>query len=356
MNTVSFASHWDNTNKHLQHTPSSSSFSDKIKSTAWNLLLLPRISGKIMNRQLLPDIRPERKAESKELFQKFWFGPISEQNQKLRDHFTVEQKSITTPDGAMLNAYWMRRKDAPEDTQTIIYFNGRLQLATAKRNNWLLEKSVESGTPFNFVFFEYRGVGDSIGTFTGTNDLIIDGSSIVQWVREGLRIPPEQIHFYGYSLGGSVAVATKALDPHLTGRLVNERSFASLEKIVTTWLNRLGQTASMIAYMITSEGYDINPAKEFTKLKGPSLVVYIPKDQIIPENAALHNRVPKALSLCLDVKPEYETEAKKNPHSAPLEYFSNADRITHFLFGPQKPKTSSFPPFAFFQKLVGYGR
>lgn len=356
MNAVTFKASWDNTNNHLQRTPSNSynsSFLDKIKSTAWTLSLLPHISGKIMNRQLMPPISLQRKNDSKEHFQTFWFGPISEQNRELRKHFTVEKKSITTPDGANLDAFWIKRKDAREDIQTIIYFNGRSQLATAKRNNWLLEQSLKSDTPSNFVFFNYRGVGDSTGTFTATNDLIVDGASILQWVQKDLRVPSEQIHFYGYSLGGSVAVATKALDPeHLTGRLVNERSFASLEKIITTWFKWLGHCSVMIAYMITSEGYHINPAKEFPKLNGSSLVVYVPKDPIIRDGAALHETVPKDLSLCLDVKPEFKTKAMKQPHNAPLEWFTNADRITNFLFGSSKPKTSNFSLFTFFQKLL----
>jgi hypothetical protein len=333
---IHFQARWDDTNKHLETVPPGAlSLRVRIQNLVYSLFTItPIITGMIANRALLPPVALVHLTLSKKKFETFWFGPITEENRKIREHFTVETKSIATPDGAVLHVFWVRHKEATPESSTIVYFNGRAQLATAERNRWLLEQSIEHGIPYNFVFFDYRGIGESTGTFRAAKDLVIDGSTVIQWVREHLHVPADQIHFYGYSLGGAVSVATKALDAeHLTGRLVNERSFATFEKVIQSWFRFLGRGSTLLAKMVYSQGYRLDVDVPWKILQGKKLVVYHPKDPIIPASAGLYQIVSGDEVLLLEAKPEHQILTRFLPHNAPLDWFSTAGRITDFLFG-----------------------
>ncbi len=350
--SVHFHARWDNTNNHLQDPIPTAV--QKIGRVVYNIfsVLIPiiglvRLMGyaiqSLANRAILPaayDVTEAELAKAKNEFNAFWTGPITAENKSAREKFAMEEHTVVTPDAAALSVKLLRHKNADKRTPTVIYFNGNFAIAMRDPNPWFLQKSIEIGNPCNFVFFDYRGVADSTGTFRAAKDLLVDGSSIVQWVREYLEILPDRIHFYGKSLGGAVAVQTQALDPdNLVGAHVNERSFASLDKMIKTIFG-FGCLGKFLGWIFNNLGYSADAAAAFRKLQGQKLVVYHPEDQIIPYSASLQNEVEHDAVICLQPKVgrwegyTYADLSRCSHHNALLTWHEGAtDQIGQFLFG-----------------------
>lgn len=78
------------------------------------------------------------------------------------------------------------------------------------------------------VLFNYRGLANSTGRTTCSN-LVIDATSVLQFVHKQLGVPRARTVLVGQSLGGGVA-AQAAL--HYPGvHVCNQRSFASLPAV-----------------------------------------------------------------------------------------------------------------------------
>ncbi|MBS0620753.1 MAG: hypothetical protein JSS61_04770 [Verrucomicrobia bacterium] len=306
---VTFRARWDATSQHLR-TPEPDTL-HKVTRVFWNVLsvLIPVIGicrlagyllGRVANRLLLPAahyISDDQIRASRRHFKNAWQNPGAQ--------YIVEEHLIQTPDGAILNAHLLRHRDAGPDTPTVIHFNKNFALSTSVVIPWDLP------TPCNFVLFDYRK------PYAGTNDLIVDGSSIVQWVREGLKTSPDKIHFYGASLGGAIAAETQALDPeHLVGHHLNERSFASLDAMAGCVLGRI----------LKWQGYHLDAAGAFQKLRGKKCIVYHPHDEVIPYRASLHRAVPHAEAVRLTPLP-YDSG-----HNTPLyQYHAETQKLGEFL-------------------------
>lgn len=200
-------------------------------------------------------------------------------------HFSKSSHLITTPDGAKLNATLFSHNKADETSPTVIYFqpNGTIHKSIVSPHLWLLQHP----TPFHLVTFDYRGIG---AHFDYTTDFIIDGATMLQWVRKEIKTPDNKIHFYGYSLGGAFAIYTQALDPALTGQIVNDRSFPSLEDLIASLL---GCVSHIIVPIIKFLNLDINPLAECDKLQGNMLIVYHPEDELM-KGAHLANQAVAA--------------------------------------------------------------
>lgn len=208
-------------------------------------------------------------------------------------------------------------------------------------NHWLCQECIKNKTICNFSFFDYRGVADSKGPFKDPKNLVVDGSSIVQFVRAHLKTPPGQIHFYGVSLGGAIAAETQALDPdRLVGRHLNERSFASSDKLIKAISGSC--LGTLLSRIVKIQGYSINTVEAFDKLKGQKLVVYHPEDQAIPYSASLQQEIQHDAVICLEPRAGRretgETYAdasrRKYHHNAPATWYEGAaDRMGKFLFG-----------------------
>ncbi len=201
-----FQASWNETNQHLQ-TPESTT-TTKVKQVFWNVMsvAIPFLGlarycsykiGQMANRMTLPAahfISKNHLERAKENFNRLWLGPITDQNRLIREHYSMEPHTIKTPDGAELKATLFRHNRAIQTTPTVIYFCANFQLSI-ETPTWPLEKAIETDSVYNFVIFDYRGVGESTGTFSCARDLIVDGSSIVEWVEKYVQTPPDQIHF-----------------------------------------------------------------------------------------------------------------------------------------------------------------
>ena len=309
-----FQAQWDAPSSFLKHLPPT-----KIQNALyWGLSLNPLIGfshlvhyalGRLANRLLLPAAQKAPRVEPLSLNPLIGFShlvhyalgrlanrlllPAAHENGAARkEEFLcralknwnewpcqVTSHSVQTPDGAILDVtlivspkYRMSRKNRfsflyqKKRLPTIIQFNGNAAVSCTDSScfPWYIEQAFLRKVPYNFVFFTYRGVGKSKGTFTSPKDLVVDGYSIVQWVKAYLKTPPNQIHFYGNSLGGAVAAETQALDPEtLRGTHFNVRSFASTDQLIVEssfgrlWLRKMSRR------IFNNHGYKMNPVACF---------------------------------------------------------------------------------------------
>ncbi len=368
---VRFQARWDHTNSHLK-SPVLTTVQE-VKRIAWNIFsfLIPIIGlvrlmgygvGCLANRLILVRVNSylrsaERIAKEKE-FTDFWKGGLTPKNREVRQWFNLEEHIIATPDCAALSVRLVQHQNAVESSPTIIRFPGNAEIGVQEGNHWMFYESIRRG-PCNFVFFDYRGRREDLpGTFAATKDLTVDGSSVVQWVRKCLKTPAHQIRFYGSSLGGAVAVETQGLDPkQLTGAHLNESSFASVDKMVKAIFGA-GCLGRLIAWTVANQGYSMEAATAFEKLKGPKLVVYHPQDKVIPNSASLQKEVQHKQAICLTAK---DATLKYRPtlkyplgeetscatgsdewgnHCAPLNWYEGAyEKVSEFLFGAPVPQS-----------------
>lgn len=225
------------------------------------------------------------------------------------ENSTVEEHSIKTPDGVNLKATFYRNENVEEKGSTLIYFNP---------NGAIRDDIFVQFPTCHLVTFDYRGVADSEGELHCANDLIIDGSSIVQWVQNGLGVSSDKIHFYGRSLGGAIAANAQALDPALTGVHINDRSFSSLDKVIEAHAGD-GLISSFVTWFLNKEELNLGAVDALRKIQGEKLLFYHPDDEVIPLSASLHEAVLEAPSFRL----ERRLRKGESPHNFSL--FSETD-------------------------------
>lgn len=189
---------------------------------------LKRVACKLV----LASSQKKTSQEVKKKFDQFWFGEICEENLVMRTAFDAHRIKIKTADGVMLSAVLYKSTMKPDsDVPTVICCNMNAVFQEGCPFQNLMAQSVLEGTPANFITFDYRSVGDSEGVFCSEEDLVRDASAIVQYVQQEVKTKNENIHFFGWSIGGSVAIKTKALFSGL-GKIIIDRSFSSLGELV----------------------------------------------------------------------------------------------------------------------------
>lgn len=327
---------WESLPLSLQ--PTQKTLYQKICAVAWNVLsvLIPIIGlvrltawglGVLAHRLILPAMYHEKEdiERCRRNFEAYC--------QAASPYFEITPHTIQTPDGAELSVHLFRHKTANDQTPTTIYFGGNGFLKGMCAWSWILEDSIKQNSPMNLVVFDYRCVDGSKGTFNGPKDLLIDGSSVVQWVKEAVHTPPDHIHFYGMSLGGAIALKTKAADESLSGNLLHERSFSSLEDWIQAQGNRLKwflkPLVSLAIRILKQQDFELDAVSDLRKLKGRILVVHHPYDPVIPYGAGMARKIPDH-SFELKMK---EEKGARNHHCEPLEsYIEARERLSSFLF------------------------
>lgn len=348
MESINFECSWNETNFHF--ATSEPTTCDKISKIAYDIfsvcfpplgiarLINYAVDG-FANRIALPaahNVTKERAERAMNNFYSYWEGPIQENNRMVRENYRLVSQTVVTPDKTELKALCIQYKNSSADTPTVIYFNGNFQLCI-ETPTWILEESLRLDSPCNLVLFDYRGVGESKGAFTGAKDLVIDGFSIVEWVKAKIGTNSDLIHFYGFSLGGAIASLTKALDPTLTGKLIHDRSFSSSGKVLSSRYGT-GLYGRMMNYLFAYNGYSADVIPAFSKMNGEKMVIYHPDDDVIPFDAGMHCEEGHDHLIRLEAKPGFEEQSYELNHVAPLYWHEEAlERVMAFLF-PKIPQ------------------
>lgn len=249
---------------------------------------------------------------------------------------TCSKIPITTPDRAKIQAILFRTFPLEANRSTIICFNPNAAIAEQLPFPHLLREALRRGAPCNFVFFNYRNAEK----FNTVNDLVIDGASVVQWVKEILRTPNDQIHFIGRSLGAIVETQVKALNPESTpGRLVNDRSGSSMDDFIDSIASTRLKILGIFKHILRLIGLSFDAVTPFRKLVGRNMVIHHAQDRIFPPSRNLAHRI-------LDIEHEkVELISNENldedPHNFDLRDCLDSEtqrpateRIYNFLFGP----------------------
>lgn len=196
----------------------------------------------------------------------------------------VERLSLRTPDGALIDSRAMTLPSQqglpPEEQRWIIYFCG---------NGDLYERQMEFAHEYgervgaNVLLFNYRGVGQSQGFPMRPEELVLDGETVMQYLLNHVGVASEHVLVHGISLGAAVGTQVRKLHPD--GSIINERSFSSLTKEVSTIISPI---AGKLLYQIR---WELDSAAVWSEITGRKVIVFHKEDGVIPYPASLYKSV-----------------------------------------------------------------
>ena len=244
-------------------------------------------------------------------------------------------KEIVTPDQVHLMAHVDIAAGASADAPIVILFN---PLGAGHEVHDNLKMGLNARR-CHTVSFNYRGLGST----WRAEDLVVDGESVYQYVIQELGVKKNKVHFFGFSLGGMIALQVKALHNDSDGKYVGDRSPKSLFSLITAvcCIEKLGTmvkkitsfiSALFIAYPVYLLGWEWDGSKAFASLSGDKLVIFHPNDILVPPEA-------KLASLCddSDIITLNPSETGGATHFSPIENHSTMDQqsavalVTDFL-------------------------
>lgn len=215
-------------------------------------------------------------------------------------------KKIVTPDKVDLVAKVHiadKNFSDPTKTPTVILFN---PLGT-NSDVFQTFKSYLLISDINVITFDYRGLGST----RSSDDFVIDGESVYQYVTEELKIDKDHVHLSGFSLGGAVAAQVKGLHPESKGKYVGDRPFKSIFSLITEKLciAKLGATvkkitsivaAILFAYPVKFLGWEWDGGDAISKMKCDKRIIVHPQDWLIPKDASMSELVAEGEKIVLD--------------------------------------------------------
>ncbi len=319
--------------------PPELSTADKVGQVAWNVfsVIIPIIGlarlaaygiGRLGRYLILPAINRDKIKDG--VWTEYFFNPLCK---KMCSHFEITPYTVTTPDGAKLDATVFKHPKATAQTPTTIYFQGNAAIMHHCGWEWLLRESINKNIPQNFIVFDYRSVGLSTGEFNVAKDLIIDGSSIAQLVRQEVQTSADKVDFYGVSIGGAIALKTKAANEILTGKFLSERSLSSFSDVVKAWTVNLHwilqPIVSLAISILKNQDLELDAAADLEKIKGKSFFVYHREDNVIPLDASISQKAPKKDILELT---GVDLDKGDNHHNHPLRDYDEFKQVADFVF------------------------
>ncbi len=336
---MTFQARWFENNQHLAET-----FIEKITRIFLSYV------NKFITNLVLPaaQISQQRVKNIDHSFKIRWV-PGPRNHPFLNKNFTPAPIEVTTPDGIKLSGTFFKNVAISETAPTVIFFQPNAMLSKQGVFDWILEQAALQEFPYNFVYFDYRGCGESEGTPYSEKNLFLDGESIYQFVRDKLHVPANDIHFYGWSLGGGVSSNVKEIHSADESRYVNERSFHSIasvvKNLVTTFVNRrftsinntfknfLSSSATSIAaFGLSLLNWNIKSAKAIENLKGKTLIVHHPEDELMKGEASLYKALfQRGVAPSPNIK---ELNLNHSPIKPPFIHGADLDEFAHDDFNP----------------------
>lgn len=317
VNKINFQAQW---------TPSIDSINPKNQSLAKRIYdFIKRVIFFIPNAILEPIIRRSILASSSleykkyfkphiQDFKDFWYkGSKNPQNlwnkiwnkphtpnlaSELQSTYSPTEIAMTTPDKIPLNGVFLKHKDHENNpnSRVIILLPGSASVyqesAPWQPVTYLAEFLKDSETPYSFLLFNPRGVGESIKGTANSNNLLLDAETAYQLAKEELKVPESKIDIYGLSLGGAQAVDLKVLHPETGGKVLLDRTFSSLDARASLALADSSQFIKNLAIKIMKRfGWEFNNYNALKKIKDEVHVFYHINDDTIPESCNLGKAV-----------------------------------------------------------------
>jgi hypothetical protein len=327
---LTFQAVWNEKNQQFAET-----FLEKITRTVFSFL------NQFAVGLLLPALRHDREGvrEVEREFEQRW-SPRTLNNHFLKSQFRPTPIEVTTPDGVKLRGTFFKNVGARESAPTVIFYQPNATISKQGRYDWVMAQAALQEFSYNFVYFDYRGCGGSdLVAPNSKKDLFLDGECITQFVKDKLRVPSKDIHFYGWSLGGGISANVKKIDEERKGNYVNERSFNSIRNVLK---NLMPSPIAFIAGIaLWALNWDLDAVDAIEKLKGKTMVIHHPDDHLMRNEASLyHSLFQRGIAPSSNIQ---ELNLKQGPnqpnfiHGAPLEMFNHQNfypehEIAKFLF------------------------
>ncbi len=233
------------------------------------------------------------------------------------NYFNVPFEKVTfrTKDNIELHGWFI--PSMKPHSKTLILLHGY----PADKGN-ILPSRIFLHKHYNLLFFDFRYMGESGGTYTtiGKNE-ILDLNAAIQYLdSRGIH----EVGVWGFSMGGAIALMTAAQNPAIKA-VIAESSYARLD-----WLSYDYYHIPLFHYplglltrcwSILFLHYDpasISPAKAIGQLKIPVLLIHSEQDNVIPFRHAL------LLQASSKLNPNVEILFVKNKlHGEQFEHYEN---------------------------------
>lgn len=322
---------WNDQNRHLDY-----SFIEKVTNFFFFIL------NRIISTMVLPATILYSREQTRLIEEDFQTRWSSQPFEPLRNNYTTTPIEVTAPDGAKIRGTYFKNNAAQNNSPTVICFQPNAVISKLGVFNWQIAVAAASKIPFNFVWFDYRGCGESKpenSIASTAKDLILDGDSIYQFVNDKLGVHTNDIHFYGYSLGGGISTQVKKNHTECEGNHVIERSFSSVNDTLYHFLPSL--LAYLSGKLFSFLNWNMASADALRETKGRTVIVHHPEDPMMKNDASLYRAIFERGALStgdighLDLS--YWQISSNNLHCEPLLSFGSAEdspimKISEFLF------------------------
>jgi len=208
----------------------------------------------------------------------------------------INNVMVKTSDGILLDTFYIKN---PDSTKCIIFFHGNAGNLSMRFDMIKFLYNYAS-----IIIFDYRSFGRSTGdAYTlSSYGLQNDAEAIWNFATDILKIHPNNISFFGESLGCSVAIylaakLSKRMDnlcyPH---SLILNSPFYSLHSMIEIMFNKIniGPVGKIVSLLLGSE-YQSNEWIKYINHKTKIIIAHSPRDEIIPykEGLNLYNSISK---------------------------------------------------------------
>jgi fermentation-respiration switch protein FrsA (DUF1100 family) len=194
----------------------------------------------------------------------FRAGPLG----TARPAFPYQQVDVPRPDGARQFA-WAMAHDGDSARPWLLFLHGNASTIASRVN--IARYRELRGFGLNVLAPEYRGYAGLPGTPTEAG-LGADARAAYDYLRDNLRVPPERIVVYGWSLGSAVAVDLAAGVP--SAAVILEGAPASLVAI--------GQREYPWFPIRLLMRNPFESIRKVSRISAPMLFLHSPEDTVIP--------------------------------------------------------------------------
>lgn len=181
-------------------------------------------------------------------------------------------------------------KQVLKSPKTILYFHGTA--GNISHNLPRIEGLLQLG--FSVLAIDYRGYGQSLGSFPSELQLYQDSQAAWEYLRQIQAVSPQQIIIYGESLGGAISLDLAIKNPD-AGGLILQSTFTSIAEVAnqSDWMK-----AIPVSLLINQKFDSIEKIKS---LQVPVLLIHGLNDSGIPSSMSqkLYDLAPNRKQLFL---------------------------------------------------------